>query len=824
MIHSIRRAEKGFFQPQDQRYFQGEAVSLAVPPEVFMLTLDQFRDVSNCRVFRDDVDPLTLYVIPFTPRIAVDDQGKPIISLVWYRRKLQNLTDEERKTRLGGGILTLSAELSVTSDQEASIRSAVASDPEVKQRVAATLGDWWRNQAKQDEKKLAAAFKVGMVPIKEGTVQISILAENPDPAHPGEFVGQLVGAGQVSMLGNMRASFMAKLTQDGVVLLWDMLEKNLAAIRVAYDLKFDHRLDAVRMVVWCDAKKAYRAIHTQWQDLQDNASFSTRTSGNNTSLTFGHDTSHRAGDVLSVVATASQASSVVITPEADSKVVTPDEMQELMKSGNDMIAQFLSSTILDFKPGADAKFQDQPTLATDLPEYDGKKYGHYGINYYNLKDWSESMEATLNSVFTSKAVLEGTLGPNDNLSNILKGQRVSDYRTQVELDDDFYQYLDVQVVCTSNFDEDPLDLVEAHVSYQGTGPQGDINTAKDFLFNKGTQPQRFSTYLAAPDKRNYDYTYTVFYKGGGSKMTSSGKSDQSILVLDTDRLGILRVDVEIGMIDWTQIRTAIVKMSYGAGSLGKQTEFTLSQTAPKQTWNEVIGRDVTDPYSYSLTFIDTENRRIEIPETTSRERHLIINQPLQQQLEVAVIPAGEFGADGLISKIAVALRYRDAADQYNADEILILDDAKKNQTWKIPLVNPNLTTYEYQTTVFYSDGVTRTDDWKPTDAKVLAVGDPYGFRVQITPRLLKGYAFGKIQLAFDDSAASIHAERTFQIDDFAKPLFWRFRLGSPDRHTYRYTLTLYKDDGTETDLPETPSDQEVLVLKPPPAQAVGGGH
>ena len=32
-----------------------------------MLTLTQFRDVSNCRVFRDDIDLLTHYVIPFTP-------------------------------------------------------------------------------------------------------------------------------------------------------------------------------------------------------------------------------------------------------------------------------------------------------------------------------------------------------------------------------------------------------------------------------------------------------------------------------------------------------------------------------------------------------------------------------------------------------------------------------------------------------------------------------------------------------------------------------------------------------------------------------------
>ncbi len=84
-----------------------------------MITLTQYRDIASCRVYRDDVDPLTLYAIPYTPTIALDEQGKPIISLVWYRRDVSDLTDEERKTRLGGGILTLSAELKITSEQRA---------------------------------------------------------------------------------------------------------------------------------------------------------------------------------------------------------------------------------------------------------------------------------------------------------------------------------------------------------------------------------------------------------------------------------------------------------------------------------------------------------------------------------------------------------------------------------------------------------------------------------------------------------------------------------------------------------------------------------
>ena len=122
-----------------------------------MLTLTQFRDVSNCRVFRDDIDLLTHYVIPFTPRIALDEHGKPILSLVRYRRDVSKLTEEERKTRLGGGLLTLSAELSVTDEQDEAIREAIASDPEMQQALSRRMPQWWNNEIKGDPKKLGPA-------------------------------------------------------------------------------------------------------------------------------------------------------------------------------------------------------------------------------------------------------------------------------------------------------------------------------------------------------------------------------------------------------------------------------------------------------------------------------------------------------------------------------------------------------------------------------------------------------------------------------------------------------------------------------------------
>src|SRR5262249_25436137 len=145
-------------------------------------------------------------------------------------------------------------------------------------------------------------------------------------------------------------------------------------------------------------------------------------------------------------------------------------------------------------------------LKTELAQHDGKKYGHDGIDRYNLKTWDESMSATFRFNLTEKSVVDSIMTVDDNLSNLLAGHSAKEFRTQVDIDASFYKYLDVQLVCTADFDQDPIDLVKAHLSYEGRGQQGDIRKVQDFLFKKDTQPQRFSTYLAAPDQLAYKYT------------------------------------------------------------------------------------------------------------------------------------------------------------------------------------------------------------------------------------------------------------------------------------------------------------------------------
>ena len=226
-----------------------------------MLTLTRSRrGVAGANIYPDDSDLLTWYFVPDRPSLALDSDGKPLFSMVMYRRDVGELSEEERRSRLGGGILSLTTELRLTDENEALLRQEIAKDADLHARLSKdrTYGRWWRDEIREDVDELAAALKLSALPVTDGTVTIAILAEEgSQPAESREFTANIVGAGKVSMVGAQRASFQAKLTLDGAVLLWNMLEQNLPGIRVAYELTFQHRLDAVAMIVHCDAYKTF---------------------------------------------------------------------------------------------------------------------------------------------------------------------------------------------------------------------------------------------------------------------------------------------------------------------------------------------------------------------------------------------------------------------------------------------------------------------------------------------------------------------------------------------------------------------------------------
>ncbi len=801
-----------------------------------MITTTGQREIEKFNVYRDDVNGMQFYVMPKAPVIALDDTGKPIFSLVMYRRDITNMSPADRATKLGGGILSFSVELQFTDDDEKKIRAELAKDPTVQfayqmqqasNPVTAPYYKWPPPGGQPDLAAIAKALVIAIVPVTDGSVGVAILAE--DGTKPGQFVNNVVGSGPVAMSGLQRASFMASLTQDGATLVWQMIEKNLAAIRVQYQLKFNYRVLGLELIAVCNASKAYSTVHSQYQSAQENAQFMDVSNGSSSWHTYNHDQSASALDVLGSIMSSNEFSNVTLNQECPDTEVKPEDKTALIQQGNDMIKDFLASTFLNYNPGAsdssgsgdNSTDPNNPNgdVTTNLPQYDGKKYGGDSASKYSLKAESDVVMTNFYYDMKMQSVEPGTFNPNDNLSNILQGRDVKQFRTEVDLSaEPFWRYLDVQIVCTADFANDPISLVKAHLTYAGTAATGP--TIKDFLFQAGqTTPQNFAAFLSAPKANAYTYEYEVYYKGSQDKYTISGSTKETILVLNTDGLGVLKVAVQAGIIDWdNDISKVMVKMNYGDNIA---EEFIFDAGHQSHLWTAVVGQPVTNAYTYTLSFVmKGDDQRIDLDPISETSRTLVINEPLDMRHTVLFVAAGSFG--DVVKQIAVAVKYQDTSNNYEVDDVFMMAKDGDSHSWKFRLRDKTLTTISYKVTVFYVDNTQREDDWVSTSDPIIVCGDAFDAKVSIVPYLMRAggvWAFGTIDLWYSDPKAQpapISVHKTLEIDDFGKPLTWRFRLGALDRRQYTYQLTVYRTaDNKMFQTPVLSDDKEVLVLTPP---------
>lgn len=778
-----------------------------------MLTLTGQTTIGDTTLYRDDEKPFTWYYMPGTPKVALRPDGKPVFSLVLYRRDLDRLTEEERVTKIGGGILTVTAELRLDDHEREAVLDGLVD------LMKAGHGSLFR-RVDLDDDELRERIVLKRVPIDSGNVEIGILAETAggegDAAAGNEFVGGLLGGGAVSRGGNNAAAIMAKLTYDGAILLKEMVEQDLPGIRVDYEFKFRHRLLGVKMVVWGRAKEIHDYLSENKQSLTDSASFSDRHSGNSHTYSFSRDTKGSAAEVLAQAVVSNQLGGVRITGEGE---LSAEDQMALLDKGMEMYMAWLADTFLseDLATGFEAVEGEE--LEAELPTAHGKKYGRHSLSQYSIREWHQSMESNLNFTLEAKTVLEGAMPAEGNLAGLLDGHDISDFVVEIDIDDQFFNYLDLEILCTVDFENAPVDLVKVHIDYD----HGDTHKVQDFTFDRNDpHGKKFAVYKPDADANSYHYDVTIFYKGSSEQYSYSGETDETILVLDADAIGVLEVETQIGLVNWDQIQAVQVDLAYGLGTRRHEIQQTFDKSRSSEVWQEVIGHVVDQPYEWQATFLDADNQRIEGKSDTSRSPRLVVNQPFENQFKMLVVAAGNFKkSGGKLASVNVALRYEDPANDYVVEDIATITNADDTFDWVFPVVDKELTTYSYQVTAVYSDGVVRADQWVKTDLRILPVGDPFEFWVLVNPMLLKlsgKWALGTIRLSYTDPETGTAAENTLQIEDFGKSQNWYFRVGDRARHTYRYQLTLYSaEDGSQTVLPEGTAEAEILVLRPPEA-------
>src|SRR5262249_36366175 len=175
--------------------------------------------------------------------------------------------------------------------------------------------------------------------------------------------------------------------------------------------------------------------------------------------------------------------------------------------------------------------------------------------------------------------------------------------------------------------------------------------------------------------------------------------DQALTV-DVGQLGMLKVDVGLGLVDLDKFPQAQVNLRYKSAALGRtlQRDFLLTKDSASSVWNEVILEEPTSGYEYKVDWLrKADNKIIEGAWTGSNEQQLRLRGPISDRLDVKVLCTGKFGADAdAIIEVPVSLRYNDTANHYMQDGALVFTQDNQQLDWTIDIIDAQNQDYEYQ--------------------------------------------------------------------------------------------------------------------------------
>lgn len=764
-----------------------------------MLTMVNPLNIEGFTVYQDDgneVDALLsgagrpvrvplvrrFYVMPEKPVIARDESGKPIFSLIVYRHDEQRLDPTAPASKdVGGGILTFTVELSIPK----------ASLDLIRRRL--------RERVFGDSTDPANDVDLTYVPFLEGKVAVAVAGEaGTDAGEDHEFVKTAVGTGKVGGIGQNRRAVMVKLTQAGASLMSQISALNTLPINVQYELPFEHRLLGVSMRVWCNMQSSYSLI-------QETLHTSDEYSDGYLGLSSNHVPIDKVTSVTELLV-RSKTAGVTVIPQ--SSLVDNDTLMSLEKFGFEMLTKELNNAL----------------QASPPPESLDRTYIESFIADYS-SDFNFSLDRRM--------VLTRTHTPSANIANVFTQQNFNELVTFVDLRTGFFNFLKIPIRVNADFTALPLDSVTVTVTYQRQriGGGGREERVDSFNFKDGGSIQTFLAYANSLADVTYDWEATVHYKG--SQQTYKFKQTKvkdDFLVVDVGMLGMLAVDLGLGLVDLEKFPQAKVGLRYTSKAMNRtlQQDFVLNKEVSAARWTEVIQEPPIDGYEYKVDFLKKDGDILEGQWTKSTASKLRLDAPIPDQLEVSIVCTGNFkDGDDQIAQVPVRLRYEDTAHHYKQEGQVVFTQENQNLLWKIDLRDAQKRDYSYNYSIVYKDGVVRNvpenGGWLPGEPGFITVGEKYTLEVDLYPTLLS-YADNaklvQIDLSYSDPAHNVNERGSFIFTKEASaPRAWRVRgkPGGPTR--FSYSVKYFSAAGAITTLGPVFSDADAVVVPPLAASA-----
>lgn len=721
-----------------------------------MMKFDAYDTIQGVTVHRDDQVPWKFYYLPGTPRYRLDDRGLPTFRYIRYREPKPRPDGKN-----GGGMLFFDCAFSIPQPTQDAVRGVL------QDRI---------NQEFQNMNP-KPAVQIGSISWTHGEASLNLTKLSTN------FVENYVNPASPQLYGDLITPFTIELTQDGAALFDGILQGGEGAAQVSYKIYCWTAMPPIHAYAWFHAQ----AFYSYWQSIDVDENI------------WGEDSYQ---NTIREQFRESQSEGVHMDPApgVDPKVVQ-QIADNLQKSLEDSIQKALNDISIQGVSGDDRNRVDhfshtgrdiQISKVTDI-------YRSYdeGVAF----EWNPNPQGTLPNIETLK-------GPDG------KPLKWADFTLDIDLNDPFFQTLNVTAQVNADFDNLPIFSVDLHMEYTGdTAP-----TVADYSFRSANDVNKFACFLGKnTTKGKYSYNYTVNYKNQSKTFKwPATQTDQTVLTLDIDSVGVLLVDIAPGNVRWDQVSTVQVTIHYEDASNGVQPieqTFTLSKDKATARFEQLIFQPTRNPYKYKVLYIMSTGQQYQLDWVESRLPQLFINSPFTNTETVVVRAFGDL--DNNIKTIFLDLNYVDSANgNYTQNNSVALSSQVPFVTWSFPVISQTSGKLSYSGTIVRRDG-TETPI-KPTDGTSYSVdvGDLFDHKVQVVPDLVDWTASPLVEVDISYTYKNNPAQQVTLVFKPNSPTQNAF-LHADDADTafaYQWQATYYLADGTQKSTASATSSKLLIIL------------
>ncbi len=259
-----------------------------------------------------------------------------------------------------------------------------------------------------------------------------------------------------------------------------------------------------------------------------------------------------------------------------------------------------------------------------------------------------------------------------------------------------------------------FDSVEVHVRYRDAAHRID---QRDLFRLVEKQPDAvWPMFVVDRDHTSYEVR-TVMRAVDGNDVDSgwSISDEEEIQVRNPFRTRTLAV---LASVSWAEIREVFVDVRYEADDVLVEDTLYLNQTTTPPPF--VV--DLRDPsqtaIEYTVTFSYLDGRVKQLPPSVTYDSRIVIDPTKHGHRVVEIRPPADWERRS-VEKIALEFRFEDFMENLSYAARLELDDPGARARFEFDYADVARNTYEWRSTVHYSNGLRHATPWTASAATVL---------------------------------------------------------------------------------------------------------